>query len=168
MQESVIVEQFNRDLLKKLKLLYDKYVSLKSKLSSLPKDSAEAKKVNLEYRDVVSEYNKLSASYQVTSKFTSLEQIEEYQKQIQAERGKLLAKYEDLKVKYNEGVKSKISVSELNKIALRATEILKENSFYNELLSMMDKPLSLKSQIASVESTKKKIKEAPKIGRAHV
>ena len=32
MQESVIVEQFNRDLLKKLKLLYDKYVSLKSKL----------------------------------------------------------------------------------------------------------------------------------------
>lgn len=162
MQESVIVEQFNRDLLKKLKFLYDKYVSLKSKLSSLPKDSAEAKKVNLEYKDVVSEYNILSASHQVTSKFTSLEQIEEYQKQIQSERGKLLAKYEDLKVKYNDGVKSKISVSELNKIALRATEILKENSFYNELLSMMDKPLSLKLQIASVESTKKKIKEAPK------
>lgn len=161
MQESVIVEQFNRDLLKKLKLLYDKYVSLKSKLSSLPKDSAEAKKVNLEYRDVVSEYNRLSASYQVTSKFTSLEQIEEYQKQIQAERGKLLAEYEELKVKYNNGVKNKISTAELNKIALRATEILKINSYYNELLSMMDKSLSLKSQVVS-STVKNKMKSVPK------
>lgn len=45
MQESVIVEQFNRDLLRKLKVLYDKYTSLKSSLSKLPKDSIEAKKL---------------------------------------------------------------------------------------------------------------------------
>ena len=162
MQESVIVEQFNRDLLRKLKVLYDKYTSLKSSLSKLPKDSIEAKKISSEYSEVIKEYNRFSDSYQVTSKFTKLDQIEKYQNQIRNERNKLLAEYEELKVKYNEGVKSKISVSELNKIALRATEILKENSFYNELLSMMDKPLSLKLQIASVESTKKKIKEAPK------
>lgn len=162
MQESFIVEQFNRDFLSKLKTLYEKYTSLKASLSKLSKDSPEAKKMLVQYNEVIKEYNRFSNSYQVTSKFTSLEQIEEYQKQIQAERGKLLAEYEELKVKYNDGVKSKISVSELNKIALRANEILKENSFYNELLSMMDKPLSLKSQIASVESAKKKIKEAPK------
>ena len=161
MQESVIVEQFNRDLLKKLKILYDKYVSLKSKLSSLPKDSAEAKKVNSEYKDVVSEYNRLSASHQVTSKFTSLEQLEQYKKQIQSERSKLLAEYEELKIKYNNGVKNKISTAELNKIALRATEILRENSFYNELLSMMDKPLSLKSQVVS-STVKNKMKSVPK------
>lgn len=161
MQESVIVEQFNRDLLKKLKILYDKYVSLKSKLSSLPKDSAEAKKINSEYKDVVSEYNRLSASHQVTSKFTSLEQLEQYKKQIQSERSKLLAEYEELKVKYNNGVKNKISTAELNKIALRATEILKINSYYNELLSMMDKSLSLKSQVVS-STVKNKIKSVPK------
>ncbi len=161
MQESVIVEQFNRDLLKKLKILYDKYVSLKSKLSSLPKDSAEAKKVNSEYKDVVSEYNKLSAFHQVTSKFTSLEQLEQYKKQIQSERSKLLAEYEELKVKYNNGVKNKISTAELNKIALRATEILKINSYYNELLSMMDKSLSLKSQVVS-STVKNKMKSVPK------
>lgn len=161
MQESVIVEQFNRDLLKKLKILYDKYVSLKSKLSSLPKDSAEAKKVNSEYKDVVSEYNRLSASHQVTSKFTSLEQLEQYKKQIQSERSKLLAEYEELKVKYNNGVKNKISTAELNKIALRATEILKINSYYNELLSMMDKSLSLKSQVVS-STVKNKMKSVPK------
>lgn len=162
MQESVIVEQFNRDLLKKLKVLYDKYVSLKSKLASLPKDSAEAKKVNSEYRDVVSEYNRLSASHQVTSKFTKLDQIEEYQKQIKEEKNKLLTEYEDLKVKYNEAVKNKASVAELNKIALRATEILKVNSFYNELLSTMEKTLSLKSQVISADDVKKKIKEVPR------
>lgn len=161
MQESVIVEQFNRDLLKKLKILYDKYVSLKSKLSSLPKDSAEAKKVNSEYKDVVSEYNRLSASHQVTSKFTSLEQLEQYKKQIQSERSKLLAEYEELKVKYNNGVKNKISTAELNKIALRATEILKINSYCNELLSMMDKSLSLKSQVVS-STVKNKMKSVPK------
>lgn len=161
MQESVIVEQFNRDLLKKLKILYDKYVSLKSKLSSLPKDSAEAKKVNSEYKDVVSEYNRLSASHQVTSKFTSLEQLEQYKKQIQSERSKLLAEYEELKIKYNNGVKNKISTAELNKIALRATEILKINSYYNELLSMMDKSLSLKSQVVS-STVKNKMKSVPK------
>ena len=161
MQESVIVEQFNRDLLKKLKILYDKYVSLKSKLSSLPKDSAEAKKVNSEYKDVVSEYNKLSAFHQVTSKFTSLEQLEQYKKQIQSERSKVLAEYEELKVKYNNGVKNKISTAELNKIALRATEILKINSYYNELLSMMDKSLSLKSQVVS-STVKNKMKSVPK------
>lgn len=162
MQESVIVEQFNRDLLKKLKVLYDKYVSLKSKLSSLPKDSTEAKKVNSEYRDVVSEYNRLSASHQVTSKFTKLDQIEEYQRQIKEEKNKLLAEYEDLKVKYNEAVKNKVSVAELNKIALRATEILKVNSFYNELLSMIEKTLSLKSQVISADGVKKKMKEVPR------
>lgn len=161
MQESVIVEQFNRDLLKKLKILYDKYVSLKSKLSSHPKDSAEAKKINSEYKDVVSEYNRLSASHQVTSKFTSLEQLEQYKKQIQSERSKLLAEYEELKVKYNNGVKNKISTAELNKIALRATEILKINSYYNELLSMMDKSLSLKSQVVS-STVKNKMKSVPK------
>lgn len=161
MQESVIVEQFNRDLLKKLKILYDKYVSLKSKLSSLPKDSAEAKKINSEYKDVVSEYNRLSASHQVTSKFTSLEQLEQYKKQIQSERSKLLAEYEELKIKYNNGVKNKISTAELNKIALRATEILKINSYYNELLSMMDKSLSLKSQVVS-STVKNKMKSVPK------
>ena len=162
MQESVIVEQFNRDLLRKLKVLYDKYTSLKSSLSKLPKDSIEAKKISSEYSEVIKEYNRFSDSYQVTSKFTKLDQIEKYQNQIQNERNKLLAEYEELKVKYNEAVKNKASIAELNKIALRATEILKINSFYNELLLMMDKPLSLKSQIISVDVVKRKVREVPK------
>ena len=162
MQESVIVEQFNRDLLRKLKVLYDKYTSLKSSLSKLPKDSIEAKKISSEYSEVIKEYNRFSDSYQVTSKFTKLDQIEKYQKQIRNERNKLLAEYEELKVKYNEAVKNKASIAELNKIALRATEILKINSFYNELLLMMDKPLSLKSQIISVDDVKRKVREVPK------
>ena len=82
MQESVIVEQFNRDLLRKLKVLYDKYTSLKSSLSKLPKDSIEAKKISSEYSEVIKEYNRFSDSYQVTSKFTKLDQIEKYQNQI--------------------------------------------------------------------------------------
>ena len=162
MQESVIVEQFNRDLLRKLKVLYDKYTSLKSSLSKLPKDSIEAKKISSEYSEVIKEYNRFSDSYQVTSKFTKLDQIEKYQNQIRNERNKLLAEYEELKVKYNEAVKNKASIAELNKIALRATEILKINSFYNELLLMMDKPLSLKSQIVSVDDVKKKVREVPR------
>ena len=162
MQESVIVEQFNRDLLRKLKVLYDKYTSLKSSLSKLPKDSIEAKKISSEYSEVIKEYNRFSDSYQVTSKFTKLDQIEKYQNQIRNERNKLLAEYEELKVKYNEAVKNKASIAELNKIALRATEILKINSFYNELLLMMDKPLSLKSQIISVDVVKRKVREVPK------
>lgn len=159
MQESVIIEQFNRELLGKLKTLYDKFVSIKASLSELPKNSPEAKKVNSEYNEAVKEYNRVSASYQITSKFTKLDQIENYQKQIQIERGKLLAEYEELKVKYNAGVKNKVSVAELNKIALRATEILKINSFYSELLSMIEKPLSLKTQVASVSEVKRKVKE---------
>ena len=162
MQESVIVEQFNRDLLRKLKALYDNYTSLKSSLSKLPKDSIEAKKISSEYSEVIKKYNRFSDSYQVTSKFTKLDQIEKYQIQIRNERNKLLAEYEELKVRYNEAVKNKVSVAELNKIALRATEILKINSFYNELLLMMDKPLSLKSQIVSVDDVKKKVREVPR------
>lgn len=161
MQESVIIEQFNRGLYDKLKPLYDKYVSLKASMSKLPKDSAEAKKLNSEYSEVIREYNRISASHQVTSKFTSLEQLEQYKKQIQSERSKLLAEYEELKLKYNNGVKNKISTAELNKIAFRASEILKINSYYNELLSMMDKSLSLKSQVVS-STVKDKMKSVPK------
>ena len=44
----------------------------------------------------------------------------------------------------------------------RDAKILKINSFYNELLLMMDKPLSLKSQIISVDVVKRKVREVPK------
>lgn len=162
MLESTVIEQFNRELLGKLKVLYDRYVSLKTSLSKLPKDSKEARETKASYDDVIKAYNKYSQLHQASSKFTKLEQIEDYQKQIKEERSRLLDEYEELKAKYSEGVKSKISVSELNKIALRANEILKTNSLYNEMLSMFDKPLSMKSQITSVTETKKKIKEAPK------
>ena len=60
----------------------NKYTSLKSSLSKLPKDSIEAKKISSEYSEVIKEYNRFSDSYQVTSKFTKLDQIEKYQNDI--------------------------------------------------------------------------------------
>lgn len=156
MQDNYVVVQFKNDMYSKLSSLYSKYQYIKNELSKT-NDLDERKKIQSNLSELIREYNLFSDMYHEIAAFKTSSEVLRYIENIKLQSSNILREYEELKVKYNNGVRNKIDVESLNKIALRANEILKINSTYSVVISIYENVLA--DSMKKTSDVKKKIKD---------